>query len=140
MPLISLDQTAGLGLILRLGTGVEIETRSGGTNTLHPCVEGIYVPLRNGPERALAGHFGGSKYGGSGATDGLDMEDADVIDAILQEAGLGAVMRVDRRPHAIAESHEAWVLVTVLGDDRTGGFQDFGPYPRRGVLTWRNSA
>lgn len=153
-PVIWLDESIGLGLILPLPGGVLYYNQTQGTDCLHQQAEGLYVPLRNysedgmrdgrrnreysSPEHALVEHFCGPKHQGSGARLGLDHEDADVIDAILAAADLAGVTRVDRSK--LAESHEAWVHVVVLGDDtHSGVFESCGPYPRPAILTWGNS-
>ena len=94
------------------------------------------------PERLLLEYFEGPKHQGSGATSGLDVEDADFIDGLLQSWRLGAFLEVDRGK--LRDSHEAWVYVRIMGDETVDDdflslASGFGPYPKRGVLTWTNS-
>ena len=150
---IALWQTSGLVLIVKAPTGIQFSNQTGGTNCLHPVVEGLAVPVRNegeegaadgrrsrefrSPEHELVEYFDGPKYEGSGATWGLDEADADFIDGVLERWRLAPCLEVDR--WTLHESHEAWVAVTILGDDPEGTFAGLGPYPRPGILTWQNS-
>jgi len=150
-PIVHLYQSAGIGLIVPAPTGIRYSNQTAGTYCEHPVVEGFYVPLRNeseegafdgprsrefkSPEHALVEYFCGRKYEGTGATHGIDDEDADAIEAILAGYFLDEVLRVDRS--RMAESTEAWIYVVVLKDDHV--FDGCGPYPRRAVLTWKNS-
>ena len=69
---------------------------------------------------------------------GLDEMDAELIDGELREIAFGDCLRVDRA--RLRESHEAWVHVVLDGSDEESSlFAGFGPYPRRGVITWPNS-
>lgn len=148
-PILHLWDTVGLGVVLAHPSGVRYSNQTGGHACLHPELEGVYVPVRNdveteggrflSPEQELFDHFMGPKHAGRGARNGLDEEDADLMDAVLRKHGLDRVMHVDRT--RLADSHEAWVFVLVTGE--VGGgldlFEGFGPYPRPGVLTWANS-
>jgi hypothetical protein len=147
-PVVELWDGVGLGLIVAFPSGVIYSNQTGGTSCLHPELEGVFVPLRStvlpntwelqSPERALLACFEDPKHREAGATKGLDEQDADVIDAVLQKARLGSVVRV-ARDH-LHESQEAWVHVTVLSDDTNiPVFHGFGSYPRSGILTWGNS-
>ncbi len=152
MPTIDLScDAAGLGLIIAFPSGVVYSNQTGGTSCLHPECEGIYIPLRNdteegaseggrdrqlrSPEHELVEYFFRGKYEGSGATWGLDEEDAIFIESVLAKWDLGECVRIDR--DRLVESHEAWVHVTVVGEHQA--FSGFGPYPRSGILTWTNS-
>ena len=73
---------------------------------MQPGIEGALVPLGNdvalernalmSPQLALEAYFEGAKHHGSGATLGLDEEDADTIDGILADARIGYLLKVDR--------------------------------------------
>ena len=114
-----------------------------------PELEGVFVPLRNqssyntqvlvSPEKELWNYFTGPKWGGNGATEGLEDGDADFIDAILKNFNLFPTIRIERR--RLTDSHEAWVHVIISGDEPCSVpiFSGFSPYPRQGVLTWQNS-
>jgi hypothetical protein len=67
------------------------------------------------PERELFAYFQGPKYRGGGATRGLDGEDGDFIDGVLAGFRLAGIVQVDRQ--RLAESHEAWVRVLLLGEE-----------------------
>jgi hypothetical protein len=114
-------------------------------------VEGVYIPPRNdvsheehrllGPGNDLFAYFEGPKHQGTGATSGLDAEDADFIDAILRSNALSDSISVDRT--RLRESHEAWVHVLVHREEENQHdlkiFCGLGPYPRPGILTWTNT-
>jgi len=58
---------------------------------------------------------------------------------LWEHAGLGLdLISIDRS--RLAESHEAWVYVTLEGEQDTDVplYAGLGPYPRSGVLTWTN--
>lgn len=150
-PVIQLWDSVGLGVIIRCESGVVITNQTGGTHCLHPGAEGVFVPLRNdcllkdhifiSPEHDLTAWFVGPKHRGAGATSGLDAEDADFIDGLLQRNRLHPAIQVDRSH--LEESHEAWVHVLITEDEHGDAdlaiFANFGPYPRQGILTWCNS-
>lgn len=145
-PLIKLWDAVGLGLIICCQTGVLISNQTGGTTCLQSAIEGIYVPLCNdhdlstgaflSPETALKRYFTGDKYAGSGAIDGLDVQDAEHIAGILAKYGLQDFIMVDA--DKLKQSHEAWVHVTVNTDKDTGLLSNFGKH-LVGVLTWTSS-
>jgi len=148
-PVIELWEGVGFGLIIEWPSGVLFSNQTGGTSTLHPQAEGAFVPLRNdcerdgnrllSPESELLAYFEGPKHRGTGATQGLDPDDADFIGSVLSRWRLPQVS-VDRA--RLAESHEAWVHVLIHGDAGGDGelpLQGFAPYPRTGILTWSNS-
>ncbi len=182
-PVVELWDHDGFGLIIDYPSGVLYSNQTGGTSCMSPSAEGVYAPLKNNvdpnsykftsPEIELFGYFEGPKHQGSGATDGLDEEDANFIDAVLERWELSDSLKVDRE--RLEESHEAWVYVTILSDENafkgdesseedyaqqhkeidaaeeaarltalfrrhySGVFYSFGPYPRAGILTWRNT-
>ncbi len=149
LPRVRLYDLAGTGVIIEHPTGIIYSNQAGGYSCLQPFLEGAFVPIRNdvslegefiSPERDLREYFIGPKHGGCGAPHGLDLEDADFIDRALTKARLDSWLKVDRQ--RLKESCEAWVFLTVLGDEDLGGSsicKGFGPYPKRGVLTWTNS-
>jgi hypothetical protein len=149
-PLISLIDHVGLGLILEFPSGVIYSNQTGGTSCLHPELEGVFIPLRNdcvqesreflSPEHVLFAYFGGPKWRGTGATKGIDSEDADFIDQLLAKYRLAHCITTDRS--RLRDSQEAWVWVQVTSDEdvpELGAFVGFAPYPRSGVLTWQNT-
>lgn len=146
---IELWEHVGLGLIIDWPSGVSISNQTGGTSCLAPEAEGVFVPLRNdctekerklvSPENELYKYFVGHKYSGTGATNGIDEEDAKEIESILSKTKIFPNIKVDRK--MLSQSHEAWIYV-LIGDDEPCDpplFFGFGPYPRSGVLTWQNS-
>lgn len=155
MPRIRLFGGIGTGLIIQYKSGVIYSNQTGGTACLHPELEGVFVPLRNdlgldpvkffSPETALLDYFEGPKHKGTGATDGLDVHDADFIDSVLKNWKLDTFIEVDRA--RLRDSHEAWAFVSIKNDEGAGQSysdvisvaQGFGPYPRSGILTWCNS-
>ncbi|MEK7951936.1 DUF6210 family protein [Luteolibacter soli] len=146
---IELWDHVGLGLILEWPSGIAITNQTGGTSCLSPEIEGVLIPLRNdvtvpervliSPENELYDYFTGPKWRGTGATNGIDSNDADFIESVISKARLFPTIRVDR--DRLKESHEAWIHVIVSGDEPCDPplFTGFGPYPRKGVLTWQNS-
>jgi len=96
--IIELWESVGLGLIIEYSSGIIYSNQTGGTSTLHPELEGVYVPLRNdvevkdpklvSPQNALLKYFEEPKHRGTGATSGLDLVDADFI----QESWRGALL------------------------------------------------
>ncbi|WP_035609007.1 DUF6210 family protein [Haloferula sp. BvORR071] len=148
-PKVLLYEHVGLALIVAFPSGVTYSNQAGGTSCLQPELEGILVPLRNdclvegeqllSPAMSLEDYFTGEKWGGTGATHGIDNEDADFIDTLLQTHRLSHCIQVDRpRLH---ESCEAWIHVEIVADENPEIplFSGFAPYPRLGVLTWSNS-
>ena len=89
-PMIKLWESVGLGLIIEMPTGILYSNQTGGFSCLQPSLEGTFLPLRNdhsfwelmSPERELREYFEGPKHGGTGATSGLDTEDADAVDGV----------------------------------------------------------
>ncbi len=148
-PTIRLYDLIGCALILQASEGIVYTNQTGGYSCLQPKVKGILIPLRNnfvikpaqqfGLEPDLHAYFTGPKHRGAGAVRGLDTEDAAEIDKILARHRLDGIIIVDRA--RLSESHEAWVHVSVLRDDYAPSpiFAGFGPYPRKGILTWPNS-
>ena len=150
LPVIRLWHSIGFGLIVEFPSGVAYSNQTCGTACLQPELEGVFIPLHNdlalspvellSPEIALEEYFARA-YRGTGAEHGLDWKDADRIDEILDRHGLASVLRVDRT--RLAESHEAWVRVLVLGEEKrevaSRIFHGLGPYPRKAVITWTNS-
>ena len=148
---IQLSESVGLGLIIEYPTGVVYSNQTGGTCCLQSQLEGAWVPLRNdvhtedqrfvSPENDLCEYFEEEKYQGTGAVGGIDVEDADFLDNLLQRYNLTDLIWVDRS--RLSESHEAWIYVLIQGEesgDQTSRiFTNFGPYPRSGVITWSNS-
>lgn len=144
---VELWEHVGLGLILEWPSGVVISNQTGGTSCLSPELEGVFIPLRNdctekdrvmiSPENELYAYFARGKWGGSGATGGIEADDAEFIETTI--GSLFPAIRVDR--DRLAESHEAWIHVKVFGDEPCDPplFSGFAPYPRAGVLTWQNS-
>ena len=149
-PCLDLYDFDGAGTIIPWPSGVMISNQCGGHCCLHPEIEGVFVPFGSGdpPGRVLSllGKLDplfdgpGSKYNGTGAArgpdPGLDLEDADFIDSVLDGWRYGFI-RVDR--NRLKDSVEAWVWVMLTPDSEPALFRGFGPYPRPGILTWANS-
>lgn len=149
MPKIELFDSVGFGIIIEYKSGVIYSNQTGGTSCLSPQLEGVYVPLRNdytekvhqfiSPEIALSEYFEGPKWEGTGATNGIDEDDANFIDRLLNELQLDKSIAVNREK--LAFSHEAWIHITISADESSFCpiFFGFDPYPRNGLLTWSNS-
>jgi hypothetical protein len=105
-PTIRLWEHVGMCLIIEYPSGVWYSNQTGGHNCLQPSLEGVLVPVRNegsedgrlvfSPESDLSDYFKGPKWCGSGATSGIDADDADYIEKALSEAGLSESISVDR--------------------------------------------
>jgi hypothetical protein len=128
---------AGLGVIIECPNGVIFSNQTMGNSCWQAEMEGVFVPF-DAEESwlRLNSYFEGPKYSGNGAMHGLDDQDADLIDAVVLDARIQGPVVVDRT--RLKESHEAWVHVLLEGEERAL-FAGFGPFPRRGVLTWPNS-
>ncbi|TCI85584.1 DUF6210 family protein [Tenacibaculum sp. M341] len=97
--------SVGIGIIIEYPTGVLISNQIGGTSCLHPKVEGIYLPLCNdfseeehkflSPEIELSNYFIGDKYKGSGAVNGIDLEDVENLNKILSKNNLNSFLKID---------------------------------------------
>lgn len=142
--LVELDSTVGTALILAYPTGIMYTNQVAGTACFHPKAEGVLIPFENdygldgkffSLEIELARYFRDT-WGTSGAPDGITTADADAIDALLRSRGFIDWFHVDRERQD--SSYEAWIHVTVLSDHAFYCL-GFGPYPRRGILTWANS-
>ena len=148
-PLVRLWDSVGLDLIIEYPSGILYSNQTGGTSCLHPEIEGVYIPLRNrteasgrkliSPEHELFEYFAGPKHNCTGATTGLDPEDADYVDSVMSRNWLVHIVSVDR--NRLPASHEAWVHVLVHGEGQSNIriFRGLGPYPRPGILTWSNT-
>ena len=150
-PKIQIYDSVGTGLIIAWESGIKVSNQTGGTACLHPEMEGVFVPLRNGytkesakfmsPELELTKHFRGAKHGGAGAISGIDEQDAEFIESVLKRVRLCPPISVNRR--RLKDSHEAWIHVTISGDESENAdlsaFAHFTPYPRDGIFTWANS-
>jgi len=151
-PILQLYDSIGLGVILSHNSGVVYSNQTGGTSNLDPCMEGVYLPLRNdysdvtkeflSPENDLTKYFTGYPYFGQGATSGITEDDATRIEEILSKYRLHQVISVDRA--RLADSHEAWIYIRVNGNEIQGdadlsAWSGFSDYPIGGVLTWCNS-
>lgn len=141
---IELYSTVGTALILDFPTGIRYTNQAGCVSCLQPSAEGILIPFENdydidgqflSLEIDLAEYFA-LAWGSSGASCGINLRDADAIDELLCKRKLIEWFHVDRKQ--LQSSFEAWVHVVVHGD-HSFYCQGFGPYPRRGVLTWGNS-
>lgn len=128
---------AGLGLVIPTASGVVYSNQTCGNICMQPGAEGVFVPFENVSAcDALIAHFEGPKYIGTGAMLGLDEADADFIDQVLTECRQAKILTDRSR---LAESHEAWVHVTIQAEFEWSMFSGFGPYPLSAILTWPNS-
>lgn len=143
-PRIELWDSVGFGLILSYPTGVMVTNQTGGYCCLHPEIEGIYLPLNDdiydgeklvNLENKISHFFTSEKYCGTGATRGIDKQDAEFINQLLKKCQLGNITVDDT---LLAKSHEAWVYVNVITTDKHGVLQGF-PEKMQGVITWQNS-
>ncbi|WLQ16555.1 DUF6210 family protein [Hahella aquimaris] len=144
---ITLYDSVGTAIIIGCKSGVIYSNQTGGTACLQSEYEGVLIPIANtigipdlnlvSPENELENYFTGHPWFGVGATLGLSEEDARAIDAILKEYALDDQISVDRS--MLRQSHEAWIHINIVEVEGRSLFNGFGPYPRKGVLTWQNS-
>lgn len=134
---IELYNSACFGLIIPCNSGVVYSNQTGGTSTLYPEVEGVYVPLHDGMENQkdeLRTYFVGPKWRGH-CDDGIDEETASYIDTVLQKTFVTRTLKVDREK--MKGSHEAWVWVNIINTENGDIFTGFDTADA--VLTWENS-
>ena len=146
IPVIELYGASGLGVIVLYSSGVLYTNQTGGYACLHPVVEGVYAPLSDHlhvQQEQLSAYFTGAKYQGW-CTEGIDEEDASVIETILAKDCDSACLRVNRKK--LKESHEAWVYVSIHEPINVSekwkiqpGYTLYGFAGKDGVLTWENS-
>ena len=148
-PIIDLMFSNGIGVILLVSSGVRYHNQAGGSACRQPTAEGVYVPLWEetiDQEGMLHEHFfEGPKWQG-GCMNGIDMEDADIIDQVLDRSLHTRYIKVDRT--RLKESYEAWIFVDVLtqpdgnAKSSSADIPDFlmaGFGACKGVLVWANS-
>ena len=144
-PKIELWDTVGTGIIIPYPSGVLVSNQTGGYACLHPEIEGVYLPLGNdcgiggypflSLDIELNNYFEGDKYKGTGATSGIDLDDVQFINSIINKLGLSSCLSVDET--MLKESQEAWIWLKFLSNDneRFSGFENV----QRVILTWSNS-
>lgn len=143
---IKLWDAVGLGLIISYPTGILVSNQTGGTACLQPFMEGFYLPVGNdmiietnqliSPETELSNYFKSEKYFGTGATKGIDIDDAIIINEILHKYGLNNFIKVDTKQ--LEKSHEAWVYVTIDNNANKDLLSNFD-HISEAILTWTNS-
>jgi len=142
-PNLKLYDAIGLGLIINYPTGIIFTNQTGGTACHQSSCEGIYLPICNditidenkllSPSIELEKYFAKSKHLGHGATSGLDMDDYDRINEILNQYHLSEFISIEK--DSLVKSHEAWIYVKVKNHNLIDNF----PANLRGILTWNNS-
>lgn len=136
-PTVLLYGLHSVGLVIPCSSGVIYQNQTGGYACLQDSVEGIFVPLHSEPidhYEALHHFFFRDKWGGH-CDGGIDIESADFIDSTLARLPGHSGIKVDRS--RLAESHEAWVHVTLADPTSTGLLEGFDGV--HGILTWPNS-
>lgn len=147
-PLIRLWETITIGLIVVTDSGVCYSNQTGGTACLHPVAEGVFISLEGEDTNisdAIFEYFAGGRYQGTGATAGIDEQDANHIDALLEKRY--PMITVDREQ--LSNSHEAWIVVNIgknpekpkeFGSwESDMGLLFYGFENRKAILTWSNS-
>ncbi|WP_299895521.1 DUF6210 family protein [uncultured Aquimarina sp.] len=147
IPQIEIWDSVGLGIIIEYPTGIIISNQTGGTACVRTKIEGVFLPLANdyheetkeflSPEIKLSDYFKGEKYKGNGAIKGIDLEDVQNINEILNKTGLDKLIEID--VERLKESHEAWIHIKINDNNDFGLISGFDNYPLKGVLTWSNS-
>lgn len=137
------------GLILKIPTDISFYNQTGGYSNYQAHQEGVFVPFGDVNEEfetALYDYFfTDKKYGGT-CDNGIDEEDAEIIDSILSRHRFPQ-LKVDRKKLAL--SHEAWVHIVIDGLNnryqRNPTQHDSNLLPAynflcdRAILTWSNS-
>jgi hypothetical protein len=146
---VTLHDHIGTGLIIPWSTGIEYVQQAGGTSCLQLRCEGVFVPFGSdlalhppellGPEPDLNAYFAGPVHRGTGATQGLTEQDANVLDSILARFPAFTGIRVHRG--RLRESCEAWVHVELDSNAEAlwDVMQGFNPTPGTAILIWANS-
>lgn len=136
-PLINIESEE-LGLIFLRLSGIYYSNQTGGVQTNHPYVEGVYVPLGEvGPVFGKLRKYCEENLGYSHWT-GISNEVAHSLDSLFKEDKLLSNLQVDRQ--RLNESEEAWIYVKVKeirGDHKLISWSGLGDCD--GVLTWPNS-
>lgn len=140
--LISYSGSQDLALIIPYPTKIICSTTGGGLACEDSAIEGFFVPLfitkqymrksKQRPEDALTDYFCGPKHG-LRCDSGIDEQDAEFIDAILNGEGYPEIT-VDRGK--LSYSMESWVYVT-LTDNTDFCLKNIPIGPA--ILTWPNS-
>lgn len=135
-PTVLLYALDNAGLILPWPSGVIFQQQTGGYSCLQDSLEGVFVPLDDfaGHAQELLRHFTGPIWRGNCAR-GINTETADFIDATLGWIPGHSTIKVDRS--RLADSHEAWIHVTIADPVSTGLLEGFSA--GSAVLTWPNS-
>ncbi len=135
---IELFETEEIGIIISFASGVFYSNQVGGYSNLHFSYQGIYASLHNFAftiEKQFNTYFTGKKWKGH-CSDGIDEEDADFIDNLLQDSYTTKFLKVDQ--NKLKDSCEAWIYVKGVRPKEEipiiKGFEDF-----EAVLTWQNS-
>lgn len=139
-PIINLWRFDGIGLIIAHQSGVSYSNETGGYDSLFPEYEGVFVPLKDplmNQQEMLERYFIDAKRKERFCKN-IDEETADFIDRVLALSYLSKRLKVNREK--LADSHEAWIHVVILADERDEYLQEFCRFPSSyGVLTWENS-
>lgn len=110
---VELQELAGVYFIVAHDTGISYSHQCGGLACIQNTLQGFLVPCFSQSltisDQLQYHFFEGPKYKGR-CYDGLDEDDALVLDRLLTSAGLD-VLSVDRK--RLQESIEAWVYLKV---------------------------
>lgn len=129
-----------LMLIVECRSGVRYENQVGGVVCWRGEQEGVLAPV----DVARSTFEAIEKCPYPQGAQGISLEIADTIDALLAAESGARMLKVDRE--RLHESWEAWIYVRIdapfkkvqsLDDNYYGSVYGFGP--SRGVLTWPNS-
>ncbi|MGI8654247.1 MAG: DUF6210 family protein [Pyrinomonadaceae bacterium] len=139
-PVIHLWLLDGIGLIISHPSGVSYSNQTGGYACLHPEMEGAFIPLIDeliNQQAKLLEYFTGSKWNGA-CFRGIDEETAGFIDEVLGSSLYTKRLKVNREK--LADSHEAWIHITILTDDKEDELKEFNGFSSdSGIVTWSNS-
>lgn len=127
-PKVELHHCIQLGLIIFDDNGIVYCNQTGGKACHFPERKGFYVPL--GLQAGLDLKKDWTNNFGE-----LRPKDILIIGSILRKYRMTSSIYIDTEMLHISE--EAWVFVNIRNGSNY--FTDFGPYPRKGILTWQNS-
>ncbi|MFP2957696.1 DUF6210 family protein [Myxococcus sp. 1LA] len=140
-PLIRLDDSGGLGLILLWPTGILYSNQTGGLSCLQPQAEGAFIPLVDelvAQAELLRQHFTGPKWQGA-CSRGIDEETALEIERILGLSHVTRELGVRVNRARLEESHDAWVFVDLPAQPERALATVARIPSSQGILTWANS-
>ncbi len=135
---VDLQALDGVCFIIGHETGVLYSHQCGGLACYQRTIQGFLVPCPQSvamSEQLYSHFYTGPKYGGN-CYNGLDEDDASLINRLLAAAGFDA-LSVDRR--SLGESVEAWVYLKVASSNPCFPYCYNSNPTSPVVMIWENS-